>query len=85
MIFWRRPYKHDGVWISPPPKLLGKMITAPGPLDQAAILRFGQLLDEPIKPEVMMFVSIRLRGIDSQPPPEAAEVAGFQTVPCNRA
>lgn len=45
----KKPYKYEGVWISPP-KLLGKMITAPGPLDQAAVLRVGQLLDERLKP-----------------------------------
>lgn len=45
----KKPYKHEGVWISPP-RLLAKLIKETGPLDEAAVTRIGQTLDEYLKP-----------------------------------
>ena len=39
-----RPYKHLGVWITPPKPLM-KMINQSGPLDSQAVQQLGRKLD----------------------------------------
>lgn len=46
---FKRPYKHDRVVISPP-RLLVKVIKKPGPLDNAAVQRIGEILDRRLPP-----------------------------------
>jgi len=48
-LLWKKPYKHGGVWISPPRILIGK-INEPGPLDAQAVIRISKKLDEALKP-----------------------------------
>jgi hypothetical protein len=45
----KRPYKHEGVWVSPP-RLLAKLIKEQGPLDEEAVTKVGRLLDSRLKP-----------------------------------
>ena len=45
----KRPYKHEGVWISPP-RLLAKIIKEPGPLDKETVTEVGRVLDSRLKP-----------------------------------
>jgi hypothetical protein len=45
----KKPYKHVGVWISPP-RLLAKLIKEPGPLDHDAVTKVGRVLDSHLRP-----------------------------------